>query len=344
MANGALLLEDPTAVHQIHSIVRTFPRGIVDILFSIILGLFNRAGTALVRTEAYCYEPYSRVLWRMMGRQVPTQAGITGIPGVSRLGMNHVQRLWVAHNTAEDDRDVVLREWQAAKLIASAMSPKGIRKINEADDRLHEKEERRRREVAERMVHQVLYGEEFQAETAMRVLVQGQFVEVPVVKTARSDDELEEQFRSWVAGEKDWHDIVVDTYKAKIAELFNRENRERSSLLDEMDREGGVTGGIETEEGRPTLVGYTPNQLKDIRPDLLTNNKPGARRVYDGAAPSNLYQKYVAQEASPGRLRAGEHGVYELPATPPSSLQEQVVGRQPRLSTEPIAPDSEGNG
>lgn len=339
MVDGALLLEDPQAPHQMYQIIREFPRGVVDILFSVVLGLFNRSGTALTRTEAYCYEPYSRVQWRMFGRQAPTHS--SGIPGAGRLGVNHVQRLWIAHNTAEDDRDTLLREWQAAKLVASAMSPKGIRKINEADDRLHEKEESRRREVAARMVHFVLHGEDEQAASTWKVLVQGQAVDVPVVKTARSAEELEEQFRAWVAGEKDWHDLVVDAYKARIAEQFGKEKDDREALLADMGREVGITGGANLNEGR--LVGYTPEQLREFRPDLLVKN-PGARRVVDNSAPAAMYQKYLAQEASPGRLRAGEHGVYEVAREEPLSLQEQVERRQPALSTEPIAPGKGGNG
>ncbi len=335
MVKGLCLLEDPWAVNRVHDIIREFPRAVVDILFSVLLGLFNRTATALSRTEAYCYEPYSRVLWRMYGRQIPSTDGLSGIPGASRLGMNHIQRLWVAHNTTEDDRDILTREWQAAKLVASAMSPSGTKKLSEADDRLHERD----REVAEQMVHVVLYGEQENDESgAWHVVVQGQLVEVPAVRIARSPDELEEQFRAWVAGEHDWHDVVVDTYKARIAAQFNKEKVERNTLLEDATREEpGVDGGL--NEGQ--LVGYTLQQLRDLRPELLAS-KPGARRILDDSKPAHIFQKYVAQEASPGRLRVGANGVYELPRPAQPSLQDQVAGRKPVLSTEPIGPGSGG--
>lgn len=332
MIDGVSLLEDPHSVPWVYARVRQFPRGVLDILFSVLLGLFNRTNTALSRCEAYCYEPYSRAAWRMCGRQ----PGVQGIPGAERLGLNHVQRLWVAYNIAEDDRDILLREWQAAKLVASAMSPKGIRKINESDERLQEREERRRRDVAERMVHMVLYGHEEEPETAWKVKVQGQEVEVPAVRIARTPDELEEQFRAWVAGEKDWHDLVVDTYKARIAALFNREQKERDEVLENL-AEPGVQGGL----GEGPLVGYTPEQLREFRPDLLTS-RPGARWVADGSAPATMYEKYVAQEAQPGRLRADAHGVYEV-APEKVDLQSKVEQRMPRLSTEPMASGKGGS-
>lgn len=332
MVDGMNLLEDQDSASRMFHLVQHFPTRTLDILFSNVLGLINRASTALSRVEAYCYEMYSRASWRMCGRTVPSHAGVSGVPGVARLGLNHVQRMWVAFNLSEDDREVMHRDWQAAKLVASAMSPKGVKKLNAADERLEKRETTRRAEAILRMVNQVLYGEAGPEDQPWRLLIEGQPVDVVPVKTARTDEELAEQFRRMVAGEKDWHDLVVDTYKERIRQRFDGEKREREALLADAagTRKPGVTGGT-------GVVGYTLDQLKELRASLFSPRPGGGKRVFDSGAPAAVYQKWVQREVTAGRLQADEAGVYEVEKDQEGpSLQEQVASRKPVFSTEPM--------
>lgn len=329
MVDGMCLLEDPQAAHKVHQIIGGLPKLVIDIMVSLVMGLFNRVSTALMRTEAYCYEPYSRVGWRMCGRQIPSKSEISGIPGVGRLGMNHTQRMWLAFNLSEDDRDDQIMEWSAAKLVAGASNPKGVRKLNTSDEQLRKKEKQRRTKVHEQMIRRVLYGEEDSEEAKpWTVMVRGEPVEVSPVQTAKTDEELEDQFRRWVAGEKDWHDIVVDTYKDRIRDHYDEERQERSAALDR------VVPGV---SGTTHLVGYTLEQLKELRGDLA-HQRPGGRRVFDDGAPVEVYKKYVAKDPESGRLRADESGVYEVPTetVEKATLQDQVSRRKPAFSTEPM--------
>jgi hypothetical protein len=332
MVDGMCLLDDPEAPSKMYRLVKDLPPTTIDTLFSIVIGLFRRTGAALTRTEAYCYEPYSRATWRMCGRQIPSKTG--GVPGIDRLGMNHVQRMWVAYNLAEDDRDQMLREWSAAKLVASASSPKGIKKLNTADERLRTTENTRRRDAVEKMVEMVMYGKSHKKEQQLwRVRVQGELVEVPAMSAPRTEEGLQDEFRRWVAGEKDWHDIIVDTYKDRIRAKFDDERQTREALLTEAQMEPGVTGGTQ-------MVGYTLEQIREIRPELLSA-RPSAKKVFDGSAPARTYEKYVEHDAEPGRLRADEHGVWEAPIEQPParrSLSDQVAARRPALSTDPDQP------
>lgn len=334
MVDGMNLLPYPHAVNSVYSTVASLPTPTLNILFSLTMGLFTRMGNALRRTESYCYEPYSRANWRLAGRRVPSHTSFNGIPGGENLGANHIQRMWVAFNLAEDDRLQHIQEWQSAKLGASANNPKGVKKLNAADDRLRTQEEDRRHRVIMRMLFDLIYGEGVEEEAGeMAVLVQGQPVVVPRVKWATTPDELAEQFRAWVAGDKDWHDIVVDTYKERIRDRFDHEKKERDDQLSEVMQEPGVTGGS-------SLVGYTLDQIRELRPDLL-GPRQGTRRIFDSAAPAALYQKYMAGEAGAGRLQADEAGVYVQPPGEddgPQDLQGQVERRRPQFSTEPIGP------
>jgi hypothetical protein len=318
-----------------HDVIGHLPPFPIDAMFSVVSGLFNRVSTAIRRTEAFCYEPYSRALWRFAGRRSPARDDYTGVPGASRIGMNYIQRMWVAFNIAEDDRLQHIQDWQSAKFIASASNPKGVKRVIRSDESLRKQEERRRRDAIALMIHQALYGKEEMQSGEMVVMVRGQPVVVPRVKVARSVDELEEQFRMWVAGEKDWHDLVVDSYKDRIRKQFDDE-RERREAITVAREEPGVSSDT-------ALVGYTPEQIRELRPDLVSR-KAGARRVYDNAAPSVIYRKYVADDPKQGNLRADEHGIYELPPEERMKLQGAVEERRPTFSSEPIEPDKERGG
>jgi hypothetical protein len=338
MVEGQNLLEVPNSPVLMHRYLKRVSKHVIDILFSIVLGLFNRVSTALARTEPYCYEEYSRSAWRLSGRQVPNHDAYTGIPGSSRIGMNSIQRMWLAFNLAEDDRQAFLQRWQAAKLTASATSPKGIKKLNQSDERIHKRETERRRKSIARMVETILYGDQAATDLGgMTVLVRGEAVEVHRVREPESPNELVDEMRRWVEGDQDWHDLVVDTYKDRIREHYGQDEKEREGAVEEA-MQPGVTGGTR-------LVGYTLEQLQELG---YASPQPSAKkRVFDGHASSSVFQKYIKQDATAGKL--GVQG-QSLQVIDPSgdgservSLDEQVSRRNPGLSTEPIESPSVGS-
>lgn len=334
MVNGMNLLEEPHAAVAVYKALQKVPKNTRNVLFSQVTGLYSRMGRALSRTEAYCYEPYSRAKWNLCGRQSPARDDYAGVPGVSRLGLNYVQRMWLAFNMGEDQRTDHRWQWQAAKMVASATSPKGVKKLNAADDRLQKQEEDRRRRVISKMVDLVLWGDQPQDDQdPWVVLVEGKPVQVMPVKRAQTPEELEDEMRRWVAGERDWHDIVVDTYKARIKAQFESEKRERESALSEVQNNPGVTGGT-------ALVGYTLDQIREVRPDLFQGSKTQAKRVFDAQTPSIVYQRYVKEDVQPGRLMADGNKVYDTSPMGQErpSLMAQVQERSPSFSTEPISP------
>lgn len=333
MVNGWNLLGEKNAVPQLYSLVQTFPKPVLDKLFYTTMGLFARVGVAVRRTEAYCYEHYSRGLWGFCGRRSPASQSLSGVPGTDSLGANYVQRMWLAFNLGEDDRLQHKQAWASAKLVASAQSPKGIRRINQTDENFDKQEERRRKDAISRMVNEAMYGEEFDEVTGdMVVVVRGHAVKVPRIKTARTTEDLEEQMRMWVAGEKDFHDLVVDSYKERIKTQFDEEKRQREQSSEQLPQ--GVYGGT-------SVVGYTPDQLVEIRPDLFRSR--GGKRVFDGSAPIAVYSKWVGQEATAGKLEADEFGVRERDLDDQPTLQDKVGSRRPAFSTTPIGPGKRGS-
>lgn len=290
MVEGQVLLEDSRAVVKIRQTLKNLKTGAIKTLFALFQSLHARVGAALERMEAYCYENHSRGLWRMCNRQNPGRDEFTGIPGTGRLGMNNAQRLWVAYNLAEDERIADMADWSAAKLVASAQSPKGIKKLNASDQRRHQREQDRRKRVMDQMYWEAV-GDHEQAQRRK-------------VVRAVTPTELIEDMRKWVAGERDEHDKIVAAQKKLIQERFEAEKREREQRRRMLEAQQSLAVG-----GGKELVGY---KLEDL--SKLTRDRPGGprrqtTRVFEGGDPRRLYHKYIAQDASSGRLAAGDDGV-----------------------------------
>jgi hypothetical protein len=288
MLDGQLLLGDPNAPVRLRESLRSMPKSGIDKLFSIYTVLQNQVRLAVELIEAFCYEDVSRMLWRMIGRDIPSKDSVIGVPFVSTLGMNHVQRLWVAYNIAEDDRIQWQQEWAGAKLVASAHSPKGVRRLNQREDGERKLEEERRKKVIERMYYE---------STGKRV---GEASGMVVYRSV-TPEELVEEMHRWQRGEKDFHDLVVDSYKNQIRakhEADRQKHEERMRALERLQTETGSNGGS-------TLVGYTEDQMRQLR---LDPNSPLRKRgavVASNTNATRLYQKYVERDIVVGGIGDG---------------------------------------
>lgn len=248
MVGGQSLLEDensPVVLQE--SLYKNLPASSLSSVFLVYSDLSKRYQESLTKLEAYCYEEYSRALWRMFHREVPKSA-YTG-----RCGMNHHQRVWTSFNLLEDDRSRWQQDWAAAKLVASATSPKGIKRLNQQEESDHRLEESRR------------------ADTIARVLGEGEVFgdSRTIFHRARTAEELEDQMKRWIAGEKDWHDLVVDQYKQRIRDKMDEYKTvqdERMSALGEVQE--GVTSSVTYGRGEAVHHGGTVPMSVDINPFL----------------------------------------------------------------------------
>lgn len=337
MVEGTSVLGSPAAAERLYRMFSGLPSKILGEVYRVVRGLARRVSRALDKVEAYCYEPYSRMAWRMCGRQSPARDEFTGVPGTSQLGMNHVQQMWVAFNMTEDNRDEYLQAWAAAKLVASATSPKGIKRLNAEDDRLQEREQDRRRDVIRTVVHTVLYGKDYDPDAGTMVITVGdQTFEVDRVVTAKSKDQLVDQYQRWVEGEKDFHDLVVDTYKHRIRTRFEEEKQEREALL-RREFEDPMQ-----DEPQP-LVGYTLDQLAEVRPDLM-EQRPRATRIFDNDKSRHVLSRNVGRQEAAGAIQLGPDGPKAVPARPgrqgaPDTLAGRVAERSVQFRSEPMGDD-----
>lgn len=307
MIDGQVLLGDPNAASVVRQHLRSLSKGTIGTLFSIYTSLHNRLTTALARTEAFCYEEISRATWRMVGRRLMSGHAPDGLS--HSLGMNHVQRMWAAYNEAEDVRIQWAQEWAAAKLVASAQSPKGVRRLNQREESDRKLEDERRHRIIAMTYHKA---------TGKHVEDQSGYV---VFRSVTSEELVEEMNRT-LRGEKDFHDQVIDAYKSAIRERQEKARSDHDARMNALSdaEEVGVSGAA-------PLVGYTIEQIR-----ALHGNEPrrGTTRVVDSAEPTRVYSKIVENEVPVGAMGDGGKG-FAMPK-PTMSLAEAVASRRPLLS------------
>lgn len=307
MINGQVLLEDQHAAVRLYRTYRTLPVTVLDILWSVMQGLLSRVSECLPRVEAYCYEHYSRALWRFCGRQSPARDDFVGIPGVARLGMNIVQKIWVGFNLSEDERLQEMVLWNAAKLMASAASPKGVKKLNAADEQRLRQEMTRRRRVQDQMYFEGVGWRDAHAQ---------------LVFQPHTADELVEQMRRWRDGEKDLHDVIVDAWKERVRSEEQRRREERTKQAAEQQRQREEA--LRRMGGGSPVVGYTAGQVKELLGDRAAQF--GRRIVHERPTHSAKFDRYIGQEIGIGYMGSGGARDFRSRDLQPS-LDEQVQSR-----------------
>lgn len=306
--------------HVYRSWIKDLHVAYADILLSCANGLRNRFSRALRLVEAYCYEPYSRGLWRMLGKPC------TGLEDA-----NAVRRIWVAYNLSEDLNQQDIERWSHTQALVSALTSKGGKKLRNAVTRDQEREKERRQRVIEDAVNWVIRGDE-EAQKVV-VTIDGQDIEVKRVVSQRSTKDLLEEMDRVKSGEIDLHDALIAQYHKDV----RREIQGRRDAVAEKIRAAQEAVEQAIDVGRPSLVGYTPEQLKELRPGMAdrprtTATIPGSQRV------NHVYDRYIQPDLKPGQItvdrRVEEIGTQPKQADRPS-LQEQIAKRNPRLHQGP---------
>lgn len=318
MIDGINILGEPGATPRMARILQGLPRSTQEILFAISLGLFARQTRATQGVEAYCYERASRYQWRTLGGDsFVTQAGV---PGVERMGTNQVQRMWAAFNTYEDQRDQAEIVWGSAKLAASAMSSKGIQKIDAKDKERQRKEEQRRQMVMDYFCYWALGLIDDPNPYKAKGLP-----ETGAVDQHKTVEELEDEMKRWVSGEDDWHDRVIREYKKRIIERTEREKADLEARTRALQAQAALRGTDMLPS--TSLVGYTPDQLNSIL-DGRPGAPEGVKQVTEGGdSRGHLYSKYIEKAPSAGNLRT-EGGRVITQGDEEGRLAAEIANRQ----------------
>lgn len=269
----------------------------------------RRASNAVVLTEAYQMEIYSRFRWAQLKGMDLMSPACTGVRGTEMLGLNYGQLVWRALNHFEDLKESVERDWDHAKFIGGCfVGGKEIRKVQDQDQkrRATEKEDRIARK--DKVIRHAVFGEnpEERKTTGMVKMV------------ARTVEELSRQLEQDLRGEKDWHDEAVAREEARIA----AEKKFQAEKLQELTE-------AQAARQRATLPAYTSERIgltreevdQHIRRRQIEAQEAAAAVFVPGAMTDGMeriYEKYLQPEE--GTYQTGIHSDVRTTDRDPSQV------------------------
>lgn len=295
----------------------------LEAYISFFMALKNRVGRAIRLVEAYCYEPYSRGLWKLLGK-----------PRWDGGEANTVRRMWVSYNLSEDASQEEDARWQHTRMFVGSMSSKAAKELTRHMDKHENAEKEARKKAIEEAVNWVIRGDE--PEEEVEVEIGGKKISLKRVYSPTSLDELENEMRKVFAGEEDFHDAAIEAQNQRVREIVEQRKRaqEEAMLAARQKLEERELSGIGAG-----LVGYTKEQLAELNPEVL--RKRGTDTYSDSSEAHRLYARYISPKVVPGvvtpdlkvitpetndpRFQKAE------PLTPEATLQEKIAGRKPVL-------------
>lgn len=324
MIDGRALLGHDAAIPFLYTFLMRQPRRVVDVLFSMVLGLFSRAQRSVRTVETYCFEQVSRYRWLAHGKDQALQS--PGVPGAQGLGRNLVQQIWLAFNMAEDQRQRDSQQWEGFKLVASSNAPKAIKKIDKADTQRREEEDERRQKELDLFYYRALgvvgkNGEVAEVNGAMHR-----------INGSKSVEDLEDEMRRWVTGDADQHDAIVNAYKERIKkqhmERQQRQEDYRRQLQEKRDQMGWEEGDFRPQP----LVALTAEQLQQTLRERQGGHRPGVAFIHQAPQHDRVFRKYV-QPAASGGLQVSSDGRVVDPqaqdSTDRRTLNQLIKSRNP---------------
>ena len=320
MMDGLVVADDPNAAYVLYrEWASRLPNTLLMPLISIPNGLNRRVDRASLMAEAFSHEPFSR---SFKHRSLSCADNI-------------VRTLWMAHVEANETFDKDFIQWSHTITIVAAMAgSKGANQVSEGLEKVRKKEKARRNEVIERAINDVI-GNRAQVPT-VTIEFDGKVFEVPHVLHPSTVDDLFREMDQVMKGRKDYHDEIVARYKQDIRDRMESTRREYQALAEQASRLVAEEQGSD----RPALVGYTPEQLAEYRPDAT---EPRRATITDQSGANRLYDRYLSADQRAGWLNAsGDPEEASTRPTPPEegasdepSLQARIEGRRPAFRTDP---------
>jgi hypothetical protein len=313
MVNGYEVFQDRNApFHLFNEFFKDLRCDFLKILSDAVWSLRKRVDQAVIMTESYCYEPYSRNLWYLQGKRPASEE-------------NPIRRIWEAHNISEDEFLMDMRNWEHTKAQVGSMSQKGAQHINREIERLKNKEEDRRQSYIRRNLQKMLYGQDWDGVHKVKINLDGKDYEIDHMEAAASFDDLDQQMRRFVEGKKDAHDLIVERYMQDIQDRNRARKEEYERVASIMrEKEDFVSGSSSTV----SLVGYTPQQLEELGVNKDVSVKVESE---NSAVADHLYQKLMQNDIKAGWINSSGAPERYGDDSGAATLQDKISQRKPSL-------------
>ena len=328
MIDGRVLLGQDDAIPFLMQYVQQLPSNVLNILFSTLLGLWVRVGDAIETIEVFNYEVGSRYKWKSIHKHIQD----SGVPGAECLGLNTVQRIWMAFNEMEDSRRSDDTAWESAKLVASSNSPKAVAKMDEKD---------RQRRQAELDLRQKRMDQFFYEKIKVLLPADQTGSEGPThrIQGTKSVEDLEEEMRRWVTGDADFHDAIVDAWKNQVRakQAQDKADLEARRQVLQAERERLYAEAEESDFHPQPLLALTAAQLQHMLQNRGDYHRPGVSFVPTTQQHDRVYNKYLTEGAvQGGALQVQGNKVLDPNADPEvdaRTLNQLISERKPTLGS-----------
>jgi hypothetical protein len=229
------------------------PETFLHSIMSRIKVLNERAQKALEQIRGYSYGAESRQRWSLMQNNPPNAPTLTGVPYTDCLGINVHQKLWCHYNRNEDVSQVQDWQWGLTKFQASFQSNE-VKKIDSEDK--HKKREEIRRRTA------VFHGYNPDVEQ------KGMFEEVRV--SNESVEDLLDQMKRGMAGQKDFHDQVIEAHEERKKAQMQKAIAEREAKIKAAKQARAEILPSDTQE---PLVVFSADDLERIKAERKAHKR-----------------------------------------------------------------------
>ena len=196
--------------------IKKFPSPFFRVLFSLLEELAKRQNNCSNQVEQYSLGGDSRYNWETRKKYLINSSSLTTIPGTDLLGLSQYQRYWSALNLREDKKESFEQQYGLFKFLASFQDPKSVKKID-AQDKAKKEEDDKRKE----RLRVIGTEEEIQYLSGHADTREG------IVK------ELERQ----ISGDKDQHDLFIESYEKKIRKEMLMRMHEMSKVRENRKKE-----------------------------------------------------------------------------------------------------------
>lgn len=284
----------------------------------------RRASNAVILTEAYQMEVYSRFRWAQIKGMDLMSTACTGVRGTDSLGLNFGQLVWRALNNYEDLKEAVERDWDHAKFIGGCfVGGKEIRKVQDQDQKRKASEREDRLSRKDKVIRHAVFGESpEERKTEGRVKL-----------VARTVEELSRQLEQDLRGEKDWHDEAVAREEARIIAQKKFQADKLQELVAAQAARPRVLPAYANE-----LVGLTREEVEQhVRRRQLEAQEAAAAVFVPGAmndGMERIFEKYLQPEDGTYQtgirsdVRVTDRDTSEVHALPPPRPRGTPFGKR----------------
>lgn len=207
-------------VKEFYPILKKLPYIVIAEIISKLGELNSKVAEASGVFESYLYGNESKSNWKLFKNSGRSFEKMNYIKGIDSFPLNYLQQEWINFNESEDEHTTFDSYYNLAKFVASAINPKGIKKISNQDETNKKLEEERREYILKK-------GAKVETERW--------------VDPAFTKEDLVDQLMSSVSGDYDKHDAFMKNYDShrieEIRKIYGENKEKRKQKVQEIEKQ-----------------------------------------------------------------------------------------------------------